>query len=370
MYKKIISFIITICITVGIFSVPLTVSSKSVYEGKISIDKVSAVTGDTVIVPVRISNNPGLMATTISITYDSAALELNYYYKGDILRDYTVVPHPDKNIIRFINCESADKTSDGVLVNLQFKVNDNAEVGLHELSIQYNEGDFCNWELDKIMPEIISGGIEVAFNGNNCSHKSYYDWTVAAEPTCKDNGAEQRICKTCGHIEVRELEPFGHKYSDKWTVDRPATANQDGIMTKYCIWCDDYVDRITFSLQQTEDGGIKNQANAENSNSSFIENIFKEQNPGKELTQNKPLENNENNIGNSSDNKLSDSSDNSIQDSDNAIDKVMGSASEDQKETPKALLEFLSILSEYFPNIETLLNIFKIPFAILIFMVI
>lgn len=271
----------------------LSVSAKEmeIHKGKISIDKVSAVTGDTIIVPIRITENPGLMATTISITYDSEALELNYYYKGNILRDYTVVPHPDKNIIRFVNCESADKTSDGVLVNLQFLVKETASAGFHEMTIQYSSGDFCNWDLDRIMPEIIPGGVDVAFNGKNCLHKIYGEWTVAAEPTCNEKGIDQRICKACGHVEIRETEPHQHKYSDKWTIDRPATEWQEGIMTRYCIWCSDYTDRITYTLEQSTQGGFNNNENAENTHNDYINNIFKDQNPDKELAQNKPLKN-------------------------------------------------------------------------------
>lgn len=359
MLKKIVSLLIVICLIFTLFSGISTISAEKVHKGKISIDKVSAVTGDTIIVPIRITENPGLMATTISITYDSSALEFNYYYKGNILRDYTVVAHPNKNIIRFVNCESADKTSDGVLVNLQFIVKDTAEAGFHEMSVQYNAGDFCNWDLDKIMPEIIPGGVDVAFNGNNCTHKKYNDWTVAAEPTCEENGANQRICKTCGHIELKSVEPFGHTYSDKWTVDRPATAEQDGIMTRYCIWCNDYVDRITFSLEQAKEDNIKNQENAENSNTASLENIFKEQNPNKELTQSRPLD----------DNKKNENSNSSVSDStDNTIGSTIGESNTESNAI--ADLTVMDKIAEVLPNFKDILNIFKISIAILMLLVI
>lgn len=380
MFKKILSFFTAFCLTVGILASAFSVSAENIYKGKISIDTVSAVTGDTIIVPIRITENPGLMATTISITYDSAALELNYYYKGNILRDYTVVPHPDKNIIRFVNCESADKTSDGVLVNLQFKVKDTAEAGFHKMSIEYNAGDFCNWDLDRIMPEIIPGGVEVAFNGNNCSHKTYGEWTVAAQATCEEKGADQRICKTCGHVELRDTEPKGHTYSDKWTIDQPATAEQDGIMTRYCVWCTDYVDRITFSLQQSEEGEIRNDLNAETPNSNFIENIFKEQNPGKELTASRPLDGNSNTDSNSSDssNTVSQNNDtdknskNNITDNkiiNDTIDSVIGSLSPEAADNEITLSDIISKISEVFPNFETLTDVFKVSLAVLIALV-
>lgn len=295
MFKKILSALTVLCLVCTLFSMSFSVSAAQINKGKIEIDKVKAITGDTVVVPVRITENPGIMAITISITYNSKALTYEKFLFGEIVNDYTVVAHPDKNIIRFVNCESRNRTKTGVLVYLQFKVGENAEADFYEIDINYSAGDFCNWDLDKIMPEIVAGGVEVEFNGKNCSHKKYGEWSLSAKPSCEENGLNQRVCKTCGHIDYKETAPIGHEYSNNWTIDQPATKEEDGIMTRYCIRCDDYVDRITFSLEQSSKGEIKNEINQDIPNNKFTEEIFKEQNPDKELTTSKPASNTQKN---------------------------------------------------------------------------
>lgn len=382
--KRFLSVTIILCLIITLFSNTFTFSAKEVYGATISIDKVSAVVGDTVIVPIRIKNNPGLMATTISITYNSDALEINYYYKGDFLRDYTVQPHPDKNIIRFVNCEAEDKIKDGVLVNLQFKVKDTADADFHEISIDYKSGDFCNYDLDRIMPKIETGGVEVAFNGSNCKHKKYGEWTVAAAPTCDECGAEQRVCNTCGHIELRDIAALGHTYSDSWTIDKPATKTEDGMMTRYCIRCDDYVDRITFSLAQAEDGKIDNTEGAKEENNKFLENLFKEQNKGKELTTSKPASNPNNapngfgsvsgtgNLPAENSNSVLDEKPSNQDSAGTGLTETIGSILEGSDILPNSttngvtLSAILAKIAEVFPNFNTIANSFSVAIVLLL----
>ena len=65
------------------------------------------------------------------------------------MKDYTIMDHPDKNMIRFVNCENRDRNDNGVMVSFQFKVKDNAAIGLHPITIDYKSGDFTNWNLEK-----------------------------------------------------------------------------------------------------------------------------------------------------------------------------------------------------------------------------
>jgi len=400
MLKKLISFILVLCLTATLCVSGFTASAAIVNAGKIEIDRVSAVTGDTVVVPIRMTENPGIMAITISITYNSKALEYEKLLYGNIVNDYTVVAHPDKNIIRFVNCESRDRTATGALVYLQFKVKEDAEADFHEMDIEYSAGDFCNWNLDKIMPEVTPGGVEVAFNGNNCTHKKYGEWTVAAEPSCDESGLDQRVCQTCGHIDLRDNAPIGHVYSDKWTIDQPATKEQDGIMTRYCIRCDDYVDRITFSLSQSEEGNIKNEINEDVLVDDYTEEIFKEQYPDKELTDSKPAatkkeDNSSENKDSSSSGSDNTSSSDSHQSSDtdsknnvadkkddsskpdsnsdkkgNTITEIIDSIAPEVENSAGESVSVLEKIAEVFPNFENITNAFELAIIIIILLVI
>lgn len=364
MFKKIISFLLSICILCGIYISSFTVSAEQIHKGIITIDTLSGVTGDTVIVPIRMAENPGIMAMTISITYNAEALTYEKYYFGDVVNDYYVVDHPTKNLLRFVNCEKRDKSKNGTILSLQFKIKENAEADFHKIDIKYSAGDFCNWNLDKVMPTIVPGGVEVAFNGNNCKHRKYGAWETVAVANCKQSGAEQRICKTCGHTDLRETPPAGHQYSDNWTIDEPATPEKDGMMSRYCIYCDHYVDRITFSYENVEEGGIDNNTSADVPINDYTEGIFKDQFPDKELTgtasstpQNTASENSSIQSDNSSDSGQNNSSEISSEEEDTS------SGSDNKPQNP---LTTLDKLTEAFPEFEKIVECFKIAGIIIL----
>lgn len=284
--KKIFSVFFIVCFIIGILFCAPTVSAADVNKGIVEVSTVNANVGEEVVVPVLINENPGIMAITISITYQPDALEYVGFYYGNVFNDYTVAAHPDRKLVRVVICETRNKTKNGKIISLRFKVTKEAKAELSPITVEYNRGDFCNWNLDKIMPKVVSGGVEVAFNGENCPHKKYGEWSVVTEPVCKKVGVKVRICDFCGHNDYKEIDPIGHTYSENWTVDKPATEESDGTMSRYCIRCDDYVDRITFSLEQSEKEEIKNDIWEDFLDNETAEDIFIEQNPGKKPTQN------------------------------------------------------------------------------------
>lgn len=273
-FKQLLCLLCAAAIAFGSFCV-----SAESGQGTITVDTVSAITGDTVIVKVSIENNPGIMAMTLSLTYDSNALTYEKFYRSSILRDYTVADHPEQNLIRFVNCENGNVRKNGTFVSFQFKVKDDASYDFHPISISYKAGDFCNWKLEKLMPEIVSGGVDVAFNGNNCRHSKYGAWSVVAEPACTEPGAKQRVCEKCGHIDIAEIAPVGHDFEENWTIDRPATAESDGVMTRHCKYCDAVTDTLTFSLEQSDRLDIGNNEGNTEIPSDFLDTLIKEQLP-------------------------------------------------------------------------------------------
>lgn len=264
------------------FSVLLGSFSASAEEGKgdghITVDTVTAINGDSVTVRLQMEENPGIMAMTVFITYDSSVLTYETYYRG-YLTDYTVADHPEQNLIRFVNCQNGNMRKNGAFITLQFKVKEEADFGFYPISIEYQAGDFCNWRLDKLMPEITPGGVNIEYNGKNCSHKKYGEWEVGAEPSCLENGMDRRFCVKCGHCDMRETSPIGHTYSDTWTVDKPATSESAGTMSRHCIRCDATTDLLTFTLPEAEENGIENSVLEEVKPSDFTDRLTSEQLP-------------------------------------------------------------------------------------------
>ncbi len=359
MLKKLLSVLLVLSLFVVAIVPCFSVNAAIIEEGNIKIASVSGITGDDVLVPVTIENNPGIMAITISITYNSSALDYTGYMFGDVVEDYTVVAHPNKKFIRFVNCESRNRYTDGTLLTLKFKIKDKATAEFHKIDIEYSLGDFCNWTLDKIMPTITEGGVDVAYNGNNCVHKKYGEWTKAAAASCEEGGAESRLCTTCGHVELRDTKPLGHEYDEKWTVTKPATETEEGVMVRYCKRCDDYVDRMNFKLEHTDGGKIDNNINAEVPINDYTEGIFKEQFPGKELSDSKPQ------LENSKDDDVQ----SDVTDKIPLLESILPDIKTDGGEIITAE-QILEKIREVIPKLDGVLKVMEIAFGVLIYIMI
>ena len=112
------------------------VSAAVIEEGIISIGTVTANTGDTIIVPILFSENPGVSGITISITYDSSSLEFLEDIGGDVIGDCETRAHPSKNLIRLVASKKGTSKNNGTLIALKFKIADKAEAKLHIIDIK------------------------------------------------------------------------------------------------------------------------------------------------------------------------------------------------------------------------------------------
>ncbi len=89
-------------------------------DAVITIGSVEGKKGDTIVVPVKISNNPGFVASLFSFSYDKDSLEYIGYDKGDFLKDYEFAD--DKGVLKFLGMEDKDTKTNGLLFNLKFKI--------------------------------------------------------------------------------------------------------------------------------------------------------------------------------------------------------------------------------------------------------
>lgn len=287
MFKKLVSVFLCLVLLTGVLSIGFTAHAANIIEkGILTVDTVDGPAGESVYVSLKFTENPGLMGVSISVNYDPTVLTLEEHKMGDILSDCMLNNRVDKKYIRLVSLDFFEKKNDGTLITFKFKVaEDVAAKALSPITVTYNRGDFCNQEIQPIMPTVVSGGVNVIPKPKKeCEHKEYGEWKIAAPATCEVEGVEQRLCTECGHSETKAIAALGHNYSDEWTVDTPATAEKDGTMSRYCTRCDSYVDRVTFSLEQTENNKIDNTFGSTQNDKEYAEEIFKEQNPDKELT--------------------------------------------------------------------------------------
>lgn len=384
MLRRILSVIISFLMIFSVFSFNTFATSSETPPPAptgdfiVAVDTVKANAGDSVIVKLRVKNNPGIMAMTISITYDSSVLEFKRYYYGKVFSDYTLKEHPSRNIIRLVISEEYDVYGDGAIIGIQFKIADNAEAKLHEMTVKYSSGDFCNNNLERLMPKIEAGGVEVAYNGTNCGHRNYNEWSESIAPTCTKNGAEQRTCTKCGHVELRETEPAGHDYSDKFTVDIPATKDSAGVMSRHCKNCDATTNETHFTLQQSDEGNIDNIVDSTVPDNDVTKDIIDKQHP--DLNDSSTSDKTDSSTSSSSSEGSSEKNekpkdDETQKEEENTQEQIKDiieiiSPDKTDDEVNESAISITQKLREVFPQIDKMINVFKTSVIILLIIII
>ena len=226
---------------------------------RISLSNVRALPGESVTINISISNNPGIMAMSFCITYNNEAFEYTGYSKGYLSR-YTIKDHSNKGQIAFVNDEASDKSNDGIMLSVKFRVKDNAAPGKHTITLANQNREkygtklhnsFSNSSLKYIVPSVMSGSITVGETCENAGHK-YGGWTVITPADCVSTGTKEHTCLRCDHTETADI-PITHDFEAEWTVDKAATPTEDGTMSRHCKNCDAVTDEITFTYEEVED---------------------------------------------------------------------------------------------------------------------
>jgi hypothetical protein len=71
------------------------------------------------------------------------------------------------------------------------------------------------------------------------------NWYTVEDPTCTEEGLEQRDCARCKHWETQKIDALGHKHES--VVTEP-TCTEQGYTTHTCHCGDSYVDSYTDAL--------------------------------------------------------------------------------------------------------------------------
>ena len=243
--------VLSLCL---ILACSLTVTAANTTS--ISISNKTANADETVVIDINIKNNPGIMAMAFCITYDSSVLTYEGYEKG-YLSSYTLKDHSDKGHITFVNVEGSNKSTDGKIVSVTFKVKPDAKPGKYAIKLANSDRKtygyklhncFSNSNLDYIVPTVSSGSITIPETCENSGHK-FDEGTVITPADCTHTGSKTQNCVRCDFSETVEI-PITHDFEDLWTIDKAATPQEDGIMSRHCKKCDEVTDTITFSFEE------------------------------------------------------------------------------------------------------------------------
>ncbi|MBR3968760.1 MAG: hypothetical protein IKJ93_04150 [Clostridia bacterium] len=248
----------------------------------VKISNASAMAGQEVTIGVSITGNPGIMAMTFSITYDKSQFEFIDFTKGFVSTP-VYKNHSDKGYVAFSISETSDKTTSGNIISIKFKIKDNAKPGKYTIALgnpnyeKYGaniDNCFSNSKQDLIVPKITTGSITVESECDRIGH-NFGGWTVTDKPSCTKEGLKTRTCARCGSIEEVTL-PVYHDVENEWTVDKAATPQENGIMSKHCKFCDERFDEIIFTYEEIGGNDTENSepgsSSSSNNNSSITNN--------------------------------------------------------------------------------------------------
>ena len=145
MNKKIITyFIIAVFMTLLPSQI---ISADSSNNGKLTISSVSSVKNETVEVVVSLADNPGIWSMGVKITYNANALTLVSTTNGQIVaEDYVVATTSTSGSQYYLakNRTLTNKTGNGKLLTLIFKVNNAAASGNYDIKANIVSGNTIN----------------------------------------------------------------------------------------------------------------------------------------------------------------------------------------------------------------------------------
>ena len=131
----------------------------------LSITGGKAAAGETVQVSVRITDNPGIAAARLSLTYDRAILSLESVQNGEIFGASAFTPGGDLSAVPFTalweDSLSPNHTQDGTLVTFTFRVRENAEEGTTVVTLNYDADSTYNADLQNVAFAVQNGTVTV-----------------------------------------------------------------------------------------------------------------------------------------------------------------------------------------------------------------
>jgi hypothetical protein len=127
------------------------------------VEDATAKAGDTIVVPVKVVNNPGIMSAKLAIGYDADVLELMSAEWKDFTGGASGFGPTTANpfIANWADSLSGNNTTDGVFVLLTFKVKDSAAAGDTAITVSYDPDDVYDENWDNIAFETVSGTVTI-----------------------------------------------------------------------------------------------------------------------------------------------------------------------------------------------------------------
>lgn len=223
--KKLFALLLSLCMIASSF---VTVSNADGLT-TVTVGSTEGVKpGAEVVIPVTLSNNTaGICGLTLNFKYDPSVLTYVNVTQGDALTGLTLTKpgsgYTPGDITLPMDAMDADYT-EGVILNITFKVADAANGGDHAINLKVET--MCDFDFNDIENIAVSGKVNV-----DAPHEHAYTGEETTAATCKAEGVMTYTC-SCGDSYTEAIPVTDHTYGD-WT-------KKDGVNhKKVCSVCGD-----------------------------------------------------------------------------------------------------------------------------------
>ena len=238
---KMISMFIVCIMIINMFSFSNqgmhTVKAQGVTTGHVKGDSVKGSPGESVSVPIYVTNNPGIVSLYMGIEYDDTVLKLNSVKNEGLFTDY-MSGSLKKNPFA-VSWEMASLTENdvhtGKLLTLNFTILDNAKTGKSEIKIgQWQANPPFDVDLNDVPFTYTNGAVTVF-------EKHEMTLVDQKEATCKTPGnVKYYHCSICnknfkdleGTTEIKDVvvpvNPDNHKGTTTVVDKKDSTCVTDG----------------------------------------------------------------------------------------------------------------------------------------------
>lgn len=132
----------------------------------LEVSSVKAFKGELVDVTVSVKDNPGIIAASLSISYDNSKLSLIKVTNGTIFGANSFLAGNDLKAVPYtVLWEDAlattDYTEDGVMVTFTFEILEEAETGKTPVTLTYSQGSTFNSKLNDVAFATADGIVDI-----------------------------------------------------------------------------------------------------------------------------------------------------------------------------------------------------------------
>lgn len=192
-------------------------------EMKISVDNVSTKAGETISIPVRISNNQGIAGIAFSVELPEG-YSLVSMKKGEVTSEGTFTVSEN-------NCTwytTDNIKTDGILMTLEVKAGENAKTGKIKVNVKDGKANNISDENGMTVPAVFTEGT-VTIQEDSCAVNGH----KGGKATC----IKKAVCTVCGK-EYGEVDPTNHEGETELQNVKKATCTEDGNTgDTYCKSC-------------------------------------------------------------------------------------------------------------------------------------